>query len=70
MRFKLKSHFVDRARDQVRGALWYKPAWFDAMHAVPPMHRCGLFFVCVRRSLPLPHPPPPPAPFPLPATPV
>ena len=42
MRFKLRSSFVDRARDQVRGALWYKPAWFDAMHAVPPMHRCVL----------------------------
>lgn len=36
MRFRLKTDFLTYARDQIRGGLWYKPAWWDAVHRVPP----------------------------------
>lgn len=38
MRFRLKTHFMDYAREQIRGGVWYKPAWWDAVSRVPPVH--------------------------------
>lgn len=36
MRFKLKTEFLSFARDQIRGGIWYKPAWWEAVTKVPP----------------------------------
>ena len=36
MRFRLKSDFLTFARDQIRGGIWYKPAWWEAVRKVPP----------------------------------
>lgn len=36
MRFRLKTDFLTYARDQVRGGLWYKPSWWEAVQKVPP----------------------------------
>ena len=38
MRFKLKTPFFDYARDQVKGGIWYRPTWWDAVSNVPPAH--------------------------------
>ena len=38
MRFKLKTPFMEYARDQVKGGLWYRPTWWDAVGNVPPIH--------------------------------
>ena len=38
MRFKLKTPFFDFARDQVKGGVWYRPTWWDAVSNVPPVH--------------------------------
>jgi len=38
MRFKLKSPFLEYARDQIKGGLWYRPSWYDAISNVPPLH--------------------------------
>eukprot|EP01138_Halocafeteria_seosinensis_P004074 gb/GECG01004166.1/.p1 GENE.gb/GECG01004166.1/~~gb/GECG01004166.1/.p1 ORF type:complete len:206 (+),score=23.69 gb/GECG01004166.1/:1-618(+) len=29
--------FMAEAKEQVRGGLWYKPSWYDAMRKVPPL---------------------------------
>ena len=38
MRFKLRTPFFDYARDQVKGGIWYRPTWWDAVSNVPPVH--------------------------------
>ena len=38
MRFRLRTPFLTFARDQVRGGLWFRPAWLDAVAKVPPAH--------------------------------
>lgn len=38
MRFKLKTPFFEYARDQVKGGIWYRPTWWDAVSSVPPAH--------------------------------
>ncbi len=38
MRFKLKTPFFDYARDQIKGGVWYRPTWWDAVANVPPVH--------------------------------
>jgi len=29
---------MDFVREQVRGGVWYKPPWWDAVSRVPPSH--------------------------------
>jgi hypothetical protein len=36
MRFRPKTDFLTFARDQIRGGIWYKPAWWEAVRKVPP----------------------------------
>lgn len=36
MRFRLKTEFLTYAHDQIRGGLWYKPTWWEAVQKVPP----------------------------------
>lgn len=36
MRFRLRTDFLTFARDQIRGGLWYKPGWWEAVQRVPP----------------------------------
>jgi len=36
MRFRLKTSFLTYAHDQIRGGLWYKPTWWEAVQKVPP----------------------------------
>lgn len=36
MRFRLRTDFLTYARDQIRGGLWYKPSWWEAVQRVPP----------------------------------
>jgi hypothetical protein len=36
MRFRLKTEFITFAHDQIRGGLWYKPTWWEAVQKVPP----------------------------------
>ena len=36
MRFRLRTDFLTFARDQIRGGIWYKPGWWDAVRKVPP----------------------------------
>lgn len=38
MRFRLKASFLDHAHNQIRGGIWYKPSWWDAVSRVPPVH--------------------------------
>lgn len=38
MRFRLKTDFLSFAREQIRGGLWYRPAWYDAVTRAPPVH--------------------------------
>ena len=37
MRFRLKTDFVSFAREQIRGGLWFKPAWWEAVARAPPL---------------------------------
>lgn len=37
MRFKLKTPFLTQARDAIKGGIWYKPSWWDAVRRVPPL---------------------------------
>ena len=36
MRFRLKTEFLTYAHSQIRGGLWYKPTWWEAVQRVPP----------------------------------
>jgi hypothetical protein len=36
MRFRPRTDFLTFARDQIRGGIWYKPAWWEAVTKVPP----------------------------------
>ena len=36
MRFRLKTEFLTYAHGQIRGGLWYKPTWWEAVQRVPP----------------------------------
>ena len=38
VRFRPKTDFVSFAREQIRGGLWYRPGWWEAISKVPPAH--------------------------------
>jgi hypothetical protein len=38
VRFRPKTDFVSFAREQIRGGLWYRPGWWEAVSRVPPAH--------------------------------
>ncbi len=38
MRFRLRTDSLSFINNQVKGGIWYKPPWWDAVSRVPPVH--------------------------------